>query len=98
MPEDRSAFDEFNGIPSFDNTTGKPAMYCGLTLNQRCTDYADQLYWLTRDYRFGSSTLEAPQVGHVTSLRFFWEANSAAEPNQPSKRWPEAQSRSKTII
>lgn len=64
---DRSLFDVFRGIPSFDNLTGKPAMYCGpgapvynpltATLqfggSRPCKDYADQLYWLERNYRFG---------------------------------------------
>lgn len=53
----------FERIPSYDNSTGKPADYCGPLANQLCANYADQLYWLTRDYRFGSSTLEAPLRG-----------------------------------
>ena len=53
----------FEQIPSYDNSTGKAAQYCGPLANQLCGNYADQLYWLTRDYRYGSSTLEAPLVG-----------------------------------
>ena len=40
---------------------------------QLCTNYADQLYWLTRDYRYGSSTLEAPLVGATfTNIDISW--------------------------
>ena len=61
------------GIPSYDNTTGQAAQYCGPHANQTCTNYADQLYWLTRDYRFGSSTLEAPFVGATfTNVDLSW--------------------------
>ena len=63
----------FANIPSFDNTTGKAAMYCGPHANQLCSSYANQLYWLTRDYRFGSSTLEAPLVGATfTNVDLSW--------------------------
>jgi len=53
---DRSAFTQFAGIPSFDNITGKAAAYCGLTLNQPCKDYADQLYWLARDVLYTNTS------------------------------------------
>src|SRR3979490_1126705 len=43
-------------------------------------------------------TSAEPQVGHWTMRCFFCPANSSAEANQPSKRCPDAQSRSKTII
>ncbi len=60
-------------IPSYDNTTGQAAQYCGPHVNQTCTSYADQLYWLTRDYRFGASTLEAPLVGATfTNVDLSW--------------------------
>ncbi len=63
----------FAHIPSFDNTTGQPAQYCGPHANEACTTYADQLYWLTRDYRFGASTLEAPLVGATfTNIDLSW--------------------------
>ena len=63
----------FEGIPSYDNSTGKAATYCGPLANQRCGNYADQLYWLTRDYRYGSSTLEAPLVGATfTNFDLSW--------------------------
>ncbi|MGB8908979.1 MAG: TonB-dependent receptor, partial [Candidatus Cybelea sp.] len=63
----------FERIPSYDNSTGKPATYCGPLANQLCANYADQLYWLTRDYRYGSSTLEAPLVGATfTNIDFSW--------------------------
>ncbi len=63
----------FARIPSYDNSTGKPAQYCGPLANQLCGNYADQLYWLTRDYRFGSSTLEAPLVGATfTNVDLSW--------------------------
>jgi hypothetical protein len=53
----------FEGIPSYDNSTGKAATYCGPYANQLCSNYAQQLYWLTRDYRYGSSTNEVPLTG-----------------------------------
>ncbi len=69
----RAPYAPFAGIPSYDNSTGKPAQYCGPLANQRCGSYADQLYWLTRDYRFGSSTLEAPLVGATfTNIDLSW--------------------------
>jgi hypothetical protein len=54
---DRSAFAAFTGVPSYDNLTGKPATYCGLTLNVACTSYADQLFWIMRDTRFPNTDL-----------------------------------------
>jgi TonB dependent receptor/Carboxypeptidase regulatory-like domain len=69
----RGQYTAFQGIPSFDNTTGKPAQYCGVHVNQQCSNYADQLYWLTRDYRFGSSSLEAPLIGATfTNMDISW--------------------------
>jgi hypothetical protein len=63
----------FERIPSYDNSTGKPATYCGPLANQLCSSYAQQLYWLARDYRFGSSTLEAPLVGATfTNVDLSW--------------------------
>lgn len=63
----------FENIPSYDNSTGLPADYCGPHANQQCASYADQLYWLTRDYRFGSSTLEAPLRGATfTNIDLSW--------------------------
>ncbi len=69
----RAPYTPFNNIPSYDNTTGTAAMYCGPLANARCSSYGDQLYWLTRDYRFGSSTLEAPLVGATfTNIDVSW--------------------------
>ena len=69
----RVPYASFENIPSFDNSTGKAAQYCGALANQVCHSYADQLYWLTRDYRFGSSTLEAPLVGATfTNIDVSW--------------------------
>ena len=69
----RAPYAPFDDIPSYDNSTGKPAQYCGPLANQLCGNYADQLYWLTRDYRFGSSTLEAPLVGATfTNIDLSW--------------------------
>jgi hypothetical protein len=69
----RIPYAAFEGIPSYDNSTGKPAQYCGPLANQLCGNYADQLYWLTRDYRYGSSTLEAPLVGATfTNFDLSW--------------------------
>lgn len=65
---DRSQFAAYEKVASYDNRTGQAATYCGpvavtqptpgstaLTLGpgRTCTNYADQLYWLQRDYRFG---------------------------------------------
>ncbi len=63
----RIPYAPFAGIPSYDNSTGRAARYCGPLGNQLCANYGDQLYWLTRDYRFGSSTLETPLVGATFS-------------------------------
>ncbi len=69
----RAPYAAFANIPSYDNSTGKPATYCGPLANQLCGTYADQLYWLTRDYRYGSSTLEAPLVGSTfTNIDVSW--------------------------
>ena len=69
----RAPYAPFANIPSYDNSTGKAAQYCGPLANQLCGNYADQLYWLTRDYRFGSSTLEAPLVGATfTNIDLSW--------------------------
>jgi hypothetical protein len=69
----RDPYIPFEHIPSFDNTTGLPAQYCGPHANQTCANYADELYWLTRDYRFGTSTLEAPLVGATfTNVDLSW--------------------------
>jgi hypothetical protein len=75
---DRSAYDAFNNVPSYDNTKGpydpsRPlatqADYCGpgsissvnsqqaVLGTQPCASYADQLYWLTRNYRFAQQNL-----------------------------------------
>jgi hypothetical protein len=75
---DRSAYDAFNNVPSYDNTKGpfdptRPlatqADYCGpgaitssnasqvVLGTQPCASYADQLYWLTRNYRFSEQNL-----------------------------------------
>lgn len=75
---DRSTFDLFNGIPSFDNTTGKPATYCGQAHNQPCADYADQLYWLARDVLYtntsrtflGLPTVSAPLTAPLKGATF----------------------------
>ena len=73
MSASRAPYVPFANIPSYDNDTGKAALYCGPLANQRCASYADQLYWLTRDYRFGSSTLEAPLVGATfTNVDISW--------------------------
>ena len=63
----------FDNIPSYDNSTGKAADYCGPHANALCSSYGQQLYWLTRDYRYGSSTLETPLVGATfTNIDFSW--------------------------
>ncbi|MBV8491478.1 MAG: TonB-dependent receptor [Candidatus Eremiobacteraeota bacterium] len=66
-------YQAFMNIPSYDNQSGTAAKYCGPHANQLCTSYGDQLYWLTRDYRFGSSTLESPLVGATfTNVDLSW--------------------------
>lgn len=75
---DRNTFNQFNGIPSFDNTTGKPATYCGVQQNQLCADYADQLYWLARDVLYtntsrtflGLPTVTAPLTAPLKGATF----------------------------
>lgn len=59
----RDSYSQYANVPSFDNRTGLPATYCGPTANTLCASYADQLYWLTRDYRFGGQSLTAPLHG-----------------------------------
>ena len=60
---DRSAYASFAGVPSYDNTTGAPATYCGLNGTTTCANYADQLYWLERDAKYGTNALTAPLRG-----------------------------------
>ncbi len=63
---ERSEFAAYDNIPSFDNLTGQPAMYCGLKYNQPCTSYADQLYWITRDVLYTDPSRSVEGLG-VTS-------------------------------
>lgn len=60
---DRSSLAAFAGIPSYDNSTGTAAAYCGVNLKTLCRDYADQLYWLLRDAKFGGNQTSAPLRG-----------------------------------
>jgi len=60
---DRSAYASFAGIPSYDNTTGTTATYCGLNGTTTCANYADQLYWLERDAKYGTGALNTPVRG-----------------------------------
>ncbi|HZZ65907.1 MAG TPA: carboxypeptidase regulatory-like domain-containing protein [Candidatus Baltobacteraceae bacterium] len=60
---ERNSYAAFANVPSFNNATGLPATYCGVRANQLCTSYADQLYWLTRDYHFGGQALSAALYG-----------------------------------
>ena len=74
---DRSSLAAFAKIPSYDSVTGLPATYCGLPSliaipyqpsvylgSQPCKSYADQLYWLLRDARFGGqSQITSPLRG-----------------------------------
>ncbi len=70
---DMGPYAPYDRIPSYDNSTGQAAQYCGPHANQRCANYGQQLYWLTRDYRYGSSTLEAPLVGATfTNVNVSW--------------------------
>ena len=63
----------FVNVPSFDNSTGKPASYCGLQANQLCANYAQQLYWLDRDYRFaGQPAATALRGSTFTNIDVSW--------------------------
>jgi len=63
----------FQNVPSYDNSTGKPAMWCGLTGTQQCANYAQQLYWLVRDYRFGAQPLGTQLHGATfTNIDLSW--------------------------
>ncbi len=62
----RQPYAQYVAIPSFDNNKGTfnaanpkatAATYCGLSGTTLCANYADQLYWLTRDAKFGAGTL-----------------------------------------
>jgi len=62
----RAPYAPFVGIPSYDNSKGvfnaanpkaTAATYCGVSANVACKDYADQLYWLTRDGKYGTAQL-----------------------------------------
>ena len=64
---ERSSFAAFKGIPSFDNLTGKPAVYCGLAFNQPCSDYADQMYWVTRDVLYTDPSRSVQGLGVTSS-------------------------------
>ncbi len=68
----RGPYAAFAGIPSYDNFKGPfnatnpaatAATYCGLNAMTFCKDYADQLYWLARDGKFGTGTLGTPVRG-----------------------------------
>jgi hypothetical protein len=67
---DRSAFAAFDNVPSYNNLTGMPATYCGLQLNTLCKNYADQLFWLTRDVRFPNSDLAPLRGSTFTNYDF----------------------------
>jgi hypothetical protein len=60
---ERSEFAAYEKIPSFDNLTGLPAMYCGLKYNLPCTSYADQLYWITRDVLYTDPSRSVQGLG-----------------------------------
>jgi hypothetical protein len=63
----------FAKIPSYDNTTGLPAMWCGLQGTGKCASYADQMYWLVRDYRFGAQPLGTQLHGSTfTNIDVSW--------------------------
>jgi hypothetical protein len=46
----RMAYNAFNNIASRDAITGTTAQYCGVTIDQTCTSYADQLYWANQSF------------------------------------------------
>ena len=56
----RMAYTPYNNIPSYNNQTGlapgtpgSAAMYCGVTADQLCKSYADQLYWENQNVLLG---------------------------------------------
>ena len=56
----RMAYQAYAGIPSYNNLTGlapgapgSAATYCGVTGDQLCKNYADQLYWENQNFRLG---------------------------------------------
>ena len=59
----RASLSAFANIPSFDNSTGGPAMYCGINQSTSCANYADQVYWIYRDAKYGANQLSAPLKG-----------------------------------
>ena len=68
----RAPYAAYAGIASYDNTKGAfdaanpaatAATYCGLSAAQRCNSYADQLYWLARDGKFGTGQLGSAVKG-----------------------------------
>jgi hypothetical protein len=67
---ERSTFDAFNNVPSYNNLTGAPATYCGLNLNTTCTSYADQLFWIMRDARFPTSDVAPLRGSTFTNYDF----------------------------
>ncbi len=53
----RAAYAAFTGTPSYDSSSGlvpgmagSAAMYCGVTNDQLCKNYADQLFWANQAY------------------------------------------------
>jgi hypothetical protein len=60
---DPGAYAAFNSVPSYDNTTGQAATYCGLNQTTTCANYAQQLYWLNRDAKYGTGATTAPVRG-----------------------------------
>ena len=56
----RMAYTPYNNIPSYNNQSGlapgapgSAAKYCGVTGDQLCTSYADQLYWENQNVLLG---------------------------------------------
>ena len=69
----RDSYKAFENIPSYDALTGSVATYCGVTAQSTCASYADQLYWLTRDYRYGAQSLSTALRGATfTNLDLSW--------------------------
>jgi hypothetical protein len=47
---ERFQYAAYQNVPSYDATTGGPAMFCGTTFDVKCKNYADELYWENAAY------------------------------------------------
>jgi hypothetical protein len=57
----------FRNVPSFDVTTGAPAVFCGTTNDRPCKSYADQLLWANES---GDTGLPVQPLKPVTFINY----------------------------